>query len=120
LASVRRDRALDERIDGFLAYLIREWEATPALAEEWPEWSSSDRDAFALDWPVKEDRLMQLGALARDGRLSPEQVRRFRHVSELVAEHRPLLDRLFQEEGLPPSGARGAEPPPRPASTRAR
>lgn len=113
MAAVARQSENDDRVDSILAYLLAEWEAVPELAEEWPEWSQEDHLDFALDWPIREDRLWQLDALARGGQLSPEQQQRYARLREIVAEHRPLLDRLFQEAGLPPSGPQGAAPPPR-------
>src|SRR5688500_1012445 len=104
MAAVARQSGRDDRVDSFLAYLLAEWEAVPQLAEEWADWSADDRLDFALDRPIREDRLWQLDALAQGGRLSPEQQQRYARLRELVAQQRPLLDRLFQEAGLPPSG----------------
>ena len=103
MASVARDARRDDLIDEYLAYLRAEWEAVPALAEDWAGWSDMDRVDFALDWPIREDRLGQLEALAHEGRLSPAQQVSYGRLLELVALHRPLLDQLFRTAGLPTS-----------------
>jgi hypothetical protein len=114
MAALARDLPSENYVDDFLSYLTGEWEAVPELAREWSEWSDDDRFDFSLDWPIREDRLQQLDALARDGRLLPEQQRRYARLLEVVAEQRPLLDQLFVAAGLPPSGPQGAVLPPRP------
>jgi hypothetical protein len=113
MAAVARDPQQGDYVDNFLAYLEGEWEAVPGLAEEWVEWSAADRFDFSLDWPIREDRLMQVAALAQAGQLSPAQQERFDRLRAIVAQQRPPLDRLFQEAGLPASGPQGAVPPPR-------
>ena len=59
MAAVERDHDAEERIDSFLDYLLAEWAAVPDLAAEWESWSAADRADFALDWPIREDRLQQ-------------------------------------------------------------
>jgi hypothetical protein len=102
MAVVARDREHNDRIESFLDYLLAEWAAVPDLAVEWADWSADDRADFALDWPIREDRLGQLEQLAHQGKLSALQAQRYARLRELVATHRPLLDRLFCEAGLAP------------------
>ena len=71
MATVGRDAELDERIDDFLSYLIGEWAAIPELAAEWEEWTPYERSDFVLEWPIREDRLAQLGQYDEAGLLTP-------------------------------------------------
>jgi hypothetical protein len=107
MAAPAHDAALSRRVDSFLGYLLREWQAVPELAEEWGEWSDAERLDYASDWAIREDRLMQLEALAAAGQLSPRQQQQYAALQTLVAQHRAALNQLFQGIGLPGSEARG-------------
>jgi hypothetical protein len=111
MAAVEQDAYPADRMDGFLDYLLAEWAEVPLLAEEWRTWSTNERLDFAQDWPIREDRLLQVQAAAEAGRLTSKQKQQYRRVQNLAAQHRPLLDRLFQDIGLPTSSLWGAVPP---------
>ncbi len=89
-------RSTSDRIDAFLAYCLREWDAVPEIAEEWDTWSDGDRLEFALEWPIREDRLQQLGGWARQGVFTPAQRRRYDQLNAVVATHRPLVQLLLR------------------------
>lgn len=72
------------------------WEAIPELAAEWNDWTPYERSDFALEWPIREDRLAQLGQHAEAGLLTPAQRRCYEKLLALVARHRPELERLFR------------------------
>jgi hypothetical protein len=110
MATVARDEQRDDWVDEYLAYLHAEWDAVPSLVADWAGWTEHDRLDFALDWPVREDRLCQLAALAREGRMSESQQGSYDQLRALVARHRPLLDQLFQAAGLPGSALPGPAP----------
>ena len=74
-----------ERIDPYLDYLFREWE-------------DHDRLDFVVEWPIREDRLHQLREWAAQGLFTPEQQARYDELLQLIACHRPLLDRLLDED----------------------
>jgi hypothetical protein len=95
MAAVARDRQLEERIEAFLSYCIREWEAIPEVAVEWSEWGDLERLEFRAEWPIREDRRQQLREHAEQGLLTPAQWHRFDHLQRLVATHQPTLDRLL-------------------------
>jgi hypothetical protein len=95
MTGVARDTELVARIDVFLAYCLREWGAVPEIAEEWETWNDSDRLEFALEWPIREDRLKQLGGWAKQGLLTTAQRHRYDHLTAVVATHRPLLQQLL-------------------------
>ena len=87
-----------ERIDPYLDYLFREWEDIPGLAEEWVEWEDHDRLDFVAEWPIREDHFYQLQQWAAQGMFTPEQQARYDELLQLIARHRPLLDRLLNED----------------------
>jgi hypothetical protein len=107
MAAVERDRDADARIDSFLVHLLAEWAAVPDLAAEWADWSAADRADFALDWPIREDRLQQVAQAARAGSLTGEQALGYARLQQLVTVYRPLVDRLFREAGLAPTRVPG-------------
>jgi hypothetical protein len=85
------------RVDRSLDYLFRAWEGVPHLAAEWDDWDEHSRFSFALDWPIREDRLHQLGLWAAQGLLTPAQRARYDDLLALVAAHRPTLERLLAD-----------------------
>jgi hypothetical protein len=107
MAAPARDAALSQRVDSYLSYLLREWQAVPELAQEWGEWSDAERLDYASDWAIREDWLMQLEAWAQAGQLSLRQQRQYAALQTLIAQHRSALNQLFQGVGLPGSEARG-------------
>jgi len=98
LATLAHDAKLQVRIDGFLRYLIGQWEGIPDLAAEWGDWDGESQADFALDWPVCEDSLTQVCCYAEHGLLTAEQSARYEELLQLVARHRPILDRLLSED----------------------
>lgn len=95
MATLARDRRADERIDAFLAYCLREWEALPDVADEWAEWGDLERLEFATEWPIREDRLDQLRQWAEQELLTGPQREHYDRLLKGVAEHRPTLSRLL-------------------------
>jgi hypothetical protein len=97
MAQVARDVHLDERIDGYLAYLLKRWQGIPRLTVEWADWDEDSRVVFDLNWAVAEDRLAQLGSWDARGHLTSDQQARFRKLQAIVAEYRLTLDRMLAE-----------------------
>ncbi len=87
-----------ERIDPYLDYLFRAWQALPDVAKVWAEWEDHDRLDFVVEWPIREDHLYQLQEWAAQGLFTPEQQARYDELLQLIARHRPLLDRLLNED----------------------
>lgn len=85
-------------IDGYLSYLLREWQSIPELAAEWHEWDQHSRFSFVIDWPICEDRLHMLRTWAEQGKMTPTQCDRYHELLTLVNEHRPTLERLLADE----------------------
>jgi hypothetical protein len=97
MAQVAQDAQLRYRIEHSLDYLINEWEGIPELAAEWGEWDRESRRTFVFNWPVPADHLHQLQQWAEQDVLTPEQRERYDRLMELVAEHRPTLERLLAD-----------------------
>lgn len=96
MAAVARQPEIDGWIEDYLSYLIGEWEAVPAMAAEWDQWSANDRLDFSLEWPIREDRLRQLEHWADESLLSPSQCDRFRHLLDLIGRYGPTLQKLLK------------------------
>ena len=86
------------RIDDYLDYVHRQWSGIPALAAEWAQWDEHSKLAFALDWPICEDRLEQLRKWADEGAMNAAQWLRYQELLKLVAKYRSLLDKLLNQE----------------------
>lgn len=97
MAQVAQDPQLRHRVEDYLAYLIREWEDLPNVAEEWDSWEDHEQLDFVVEWPICEDRLHQLGRWAEQGLLTTVQRARYDQLSRLVAKHRPMLERLLRD-----------------------
>lgn len=101
MAALARDQRTEERIDAFLAYCMREWEAILEVADEWADWSDLERLEFRTEWPIRTDRLEQLRQYAKQGLLSPAQRVRFDGLLRLEARHRRRLEGLLADSGGP-------------------
>lgn len=84
-------------MDDYLVYLKGEWDAVPAIAAEWDEWEDHEQLDFAIEWPIREDRLHQLQQWTNEGLLTPAQRDRFEELLALVNTRRPLIERLLSE-----------------------
>ncbi len=99
MAQVTQDPHVLARVERYLHYLTSEWEGVPLLAEEWHEWDEHSRFSFAMDWPIREDRLGELRQWAEQDVLTSTQRARYDELLELVARNRPILERLLGDEG---------------------
>ena len=98
MAQVTHILTARERIDPYLDYLFRAWQALPEVAKVWAEWEDHDRLDFVVEWPIREDHFHQLEEWVSQGLLTPEQQARYDELLQLIACHRPLLDRLLDED----------------------
>jgi hypothetical protein len=92
---------LRDRIDDYLEYLLRQWQAIPTLAAEWAEWDKDSKLSWAVDRGVPEDRLAQVERWAAENRLTPAQQSRYAALRALIDHHGPTLRGLLQDQ---PSG----------------
>ena len=60
MAQVTHILTARERIDPYLDYLFRAWQALPEVAKVWAEWEDHDRLDFVVEWPIREDHFHQL------------------------------------------------------------
>lgn len=97
MAHLAQDPKLSDRIDNYLAYLIRKWENIPALADEWSQWDEHSKLVFTVDWGVPADRLYQVQQWAEEDVLTTAQRRRFKKLMRLVADYRSTLERLLKD-----------------------
>ena len=69
----------------------------PLQAQEWDDWDDLSRLTFVVNWPVADDQLHMLNQWAEQGLLTPAQRERYEQLRQLVAEHRPTLERLLAD-----------------------
>jgi hypothetical protein len=95
-----------ERIDRSLNYLFDQWAGVPWWAEMWPEMDGVQREVFHLEWcGITEQRWSEMQRWAEQDLLTPEQRDRYASLSHLVAEQRPLLQSLLEDESDPAQSA---------------
>ena len=97
MASVTHPAVSAEWIDHSLEYLTNEWSTIPTIAAEWSSWDEADRLDFVLEWPLREDRLLQLRRWRDGGSLTESQRRKHVDLERLIVRHRAALDRLLAE-----------------------
>ena len=95
MASVAAQTPTETWVAHSLAYLAREWAAIPRISGEWEDWDEADRLDFVLEWPLREDRLLQLRRCSAEGRLTESQDQRFQELETLVQRHQSALARLL-------------------------
>ena len=97
MAQVVEKQNVGAWIDDYLQYLLREWSMLPWVFSEWNDWEEHERLNFVLEWPIRDDRLLQLRRWQERGLLEPEQERQFAQLLGLIELHRSHLDRLLAE-----------------------
>ena len=100
MAQVAQDPQLQARIDRYLEYLRPDWHSIHALAAEWDEWDDLDQLVFVVEWPMREDKLHQLGVWFEQGLFTPEQRARYEGLLRLIARHRATLEYLISDESM--------------------
>jgi hypothetical protein len=84
-------------VDLKLQSLVSDWGRVPDFIASWPGWSEDQKLDFVLDWPTREDGLVQLRDAVAAGQLNEEQEQRYHQLESLVALHRSTMDRLLDE-----------------------
>jgi hypothetical protein len=97
MAQVVQDANLKETIEHYyLDLLFSRWASVPAHARTWSTMDAADKEAFHLEWiGITEARLEELDRWAAEGTLTPEQHRRYEQLTQLVARHRPTIERML-------------------------
>ncbi|HLH23416.1 MAG TPA: hypothetical protein VK066_12915 [Chloroflexota bacterium] len=82
-------------IDLLLALAIDRWAGLPEDERTIDEWDPVDQSLFGAEWPLEEQRLDMLKRYVADGALTPAQLERYHELERLVAQNRPIVDRLL-------------------------
>jgi hypothetical protein len=80
--------------DWQLDWSLWQWGRLPEVEAEIDQWDQLDQIHFIEEWPLEEERLLQLEQDAVNGHLTPEQLRRYEQLQCLVAQNRPIIQRL--------------------------
>lgn len=86
--------AVHQRIEFLLEDLTSAWRELPTVEREIDAWDLIEQVDYIEEWTPKEELRHQLDRLAEGEALNDEQVGRYRELLQLVAKHRPILDRL--------------------------
>ena len=97
MASVTRHTELATWIDQSLDYLTGDWKAIPEIAADWDNRDELERLDFVVEWPLREDRLLQLKQWHQEGLLTPPQRERFDELRWLIQHHRATLERVLAD-----------------------
>ncbi|HZS02750.1 MAG TPA: hypothetical protein VFE37_28820 [Chloroflexota bacterium] len=81
-------------IERQLCHALWQWGRLPEVAATIDDWDQLDQIVFVEEWPLEEERLRTLKTWVAEGRLAPEQRRRYEKLMNLVAKHRPIIERL--------------------------
>lgn len=85
-----------EKIDWLLDYLFREWNIIHEIATEWGELEYHEREDLWLEWPLKEDALLQLKQYVDQDLLSATQSERYQNLQRVIEELQPEAERLLR------------------------
>lgn len=87
-------QAVQQQIDRLLARSFDEWRELPEVEAAIDGWDQIDQIVYVEEWTLAEERLIRLEWHARDGALTAEQVARHNDLKRLVAQNRPIIERL--------------------------
>jgi hypothetical protein len=82
------------QIDRLLARSFDEWQELPEVEGAIDGWEQIDQIVYVEEWTLAEERLIRLERYADDGLLTPEQTARHNDLKRLVAQNRPIIERL--------------------------
>ncbi len=81
-------------IDGQLSIAEARWPSLPEVEREIDSWDPEDAVTFVFEWGVEDHRLSMLEEDARSGLMTPEQLARYERLKRVVAQNRPIIERL--------------------------
>ena len=97
MAQLTKTSETQEHTDYLIDYLARAWSNIPDIERNWSMLDAVEKEVFQHEWVgITEVRLEQLVDLSRRESLTEEQRSRFEQVMEVVAQHRPVVDYLFE------------------------
>lgn len=82
-------------IDAALEWSLRAWRTLPEVARDIESWDPIERADFLYEWPLEEQKLLELQSYAARGMMSPAQQRRHRSLQETVERKRPVIEELL-------------------------
>jgi hypothetical protein len=82
------------QIEHLLARAFAEWEEVPAVETEIDGWDLLDQIVYVEEWTLAEERLLRLERFAAEGALTDAQAVRYNDLKRLVAQNRPIIERL--------------------------
>lgn len=85
-----------EKIDSLLDYVFGQWEDIRWMATELKELEYHERQDLWLEWPLKEDALLQFKQYVDQDLLSATQSERYQNLQRLIEELQPEADRLLR------------------------
>ena len=82
-----------ESIDLSLGIALEVWRSLPDVEREIDSWEQDDAVEFLVTWGIQEDRLRYLDDLT--GEMTDEQLACYEELKAVVAENRPIIERLL-------------------------
>ncbi|HEY7065931.1 MAG TPA: hypothetical protein VII06_30945 [Chloroflexota bacterium] len=86
--------AVRQDVERLLDRLSDEWGRLPEVAAEIDTWDWADAVVFIEECTLEEDCLRRLEQYVADGALTPGQLARYKQIQALVAQNRPIIQRL--------------------------
>lgn len=80
--------------DRLIDRLRERWGALPAVEREIDGWDLLDQLDFIEEWNLVDAMVRQLDAIAAADALTRSQRERYQRLHELIAAHRPIIERL--------------------------
>jgi hypothetical protein len=86
--------ATQQDIERMLCIACTAWESLPEVEAEIDGWELLQRIDFVEEWTMEEARLKWLERYRHDGLLTINQAARHDNLKRLVAQNRPIIERL--------------------------
>ena len=83
-----------QRIDQVLEYSLAEWVGLPEVEAAIDEWDIIEQIDFIEEWTLAEERLLELSRYAATAAFTEEQRTRYRALKQIIAQNRPIIERL--------------------------
>jgi hypothetical protein len=84
-----------QHFDLLLGLAIERWAGLPEDERTIDQWDPVDQSLFGAEWPLEEQRLDMLKCYVAEGVLTPAQLERYHDLERLVAQNRPIVDRML-------------------------
>ncbi len=88
------DTEVRARISRWLDRSLWEWSRLPEVEAEIEQWDQIDQIVYVTEWTLEEERLLRLERYRASGAMTSEQVAEHDKLRRLVAQNRPIIERL--------------------------